>query len=118
MESFLEKYKWFLEDLNKAEKDVKRKVFNGLRLIKKKYFPKEVLKADVGNLINCAFLPILRLYFNNEFTKPFLEKLILILTKFFLGESYSIYIGLKPISSMNLIIMREFFLQHPIPHSI
>jgi len=57
MESFLEKYKWFLEDLNKAEKDVKRKVFNGLRLMKKNYYPKEEIKADVGNLINCALCP-------------------------------------------------------------
>jgi Fe-S oxidoreductase len=57
MESFLEKYKWFLEDLNKAEKDVKRKVFNGLRLMKKNYYPKEEKNADVGNLINCALCP-------------------------------------------------------------
>ena len=57
MESFLEKYKWFLEDLNKAEKDVKRKVFNGLRLMKKNYYPTNEVKADVGNLINCALCP-------------------------------------------------------------
>ncbi len=57
MQEFLDKYKWFMEDLNKAEKDVKRKVLNGLRLVKKNYYPQEERKADVTNLINCALCP-------------------------------------------------------------
>ncbi|NHJ24796.1 MAG: (Fe-S)-binding protein [Candidatus Lokiarchaeota archaeon] len=57
MQEFLDKYKWFMEDLNKVEKDVKRKVLNGLRLVKKNYYPQEERKADVTNLINCALCP-------------------------------------------------------------
>ncbi|MFX0058698.1 MAG: (Fe-S)-binding protein [Candidatus Hodarchaeota archaeon] len=57
MQEFLDKYKWFLEDLNKVEKDVKRKVFNGFRLVKKDFYPEGEYKADVKNLINCALCP-------------------------------------------------------------
>ncbi|MFX0010202.1 MAG: (Fe-S)-binding protein [Candidatus Hermodarchaeota archaeon] len=57
MQEFMEKYKWFIEDLNKVEKDVKRKVLNGLRLVKKNYYPEGEYKADVANLINCALCP-------------------------------------------------------------
>jgi Fe-S oxidoreductase len=57
MQEFMEKYKWFIEDLNKVEKDVKRKVLNGLRLVKKNYYPEGEYKADVTNLINCALCP-------------------------------------------------------------
>jgi fumarate reductase (CoM/CoB) subunit B len=57
MQEFLEKYKWFMEDLNKAEKGVKRKVLNGLRLVKKNFYPQGEYKADVTNLINCALCP-------------------------------------------------------------
>ena len=57
MQEFMEKYKWFIEDLNKVEKDVKRKVLNGLRLVKKNYYPEGEYNADVANLINCALCP-------------------------------------------------------------
>jgi Fe-S oxidoreductase len=57
MEDFLEKYRWFIEDLNKAEKPVKRKIFNNLRLVKKNFFPSSEYKEDVENLINCALCP-------------------------------------------------------------
>ena len=57
MQEFMEKYKWFIEDLNKVEKDVKRKVLNGLRLVKKNFYPEGDYKADVANLINCALCP-------------------------------------------------------------
>jgi fumarate reductase (CoM/CoB) subunit B len=57
VQEFMEKYKWFIEDLNKVEKDVKRKVLNGLRLVKKNFYPEGDYKADVANLINCALCP-------------------------------------------------------------
>ncbi|MFW9952244.1 MAG: hypothetical protein ACFFKA_19155 [Candidatus Thorarchaeota archaeon] len=57
MQEFMEKYRWFIEDLNKVEKNVKRKVLNGLRLVKKNYYPQGEYKADVANLVNCALCP-------------------------------------------------------------
>ncbi|MHA1193668.1 MAG: heterodisulfide reductase-related iron-sulfur binding cluster, partial [Promethearchaeota archaeon] len=57
MEEFMEKYKWFIAEINKTEKDVKRKIFRNLSRVKKNFFPTEEVKADVANLINCALCP-------------------------------------------------------------
>ncbi|MHA1823349.1 MAG: (Fe-S)-binding protein [Promethearchaeota archaeon] len=57
MEEFMEKYKWFIAEINKTEKDVKRKIFRNLSRVKKNFFPTEEVKADVSNLINCALCP-------------------------------------------------------------
>jgi Fe-S oxidoreductase len=57
MQKFLDKYKWFIEELNKLEKEVKRKVFKNMSRVKKIFFPEGDYKADVDNLINCALCP-------------------------------------------------------------
>ena len=53
----MEKYKWFIAEINKADKDVKRKIFRNLSRVKKDFHPTEECKADVSNLINCALCP-------------------------------------------------------------
>ena len=57
MQEFLDKYKWFIEELNKVEKEVKRKVFRNMSRVKKNFFPEGEYKADIDNLINCALCP-------------------------------------------------------------
>lgn len=57
MQEFLDKYRWFIEELNKVEKDVKRKVFRNMSRVKKEFFPEGDHKADIDNLINCALCP-------------------------------------------------------------
>ncbi|NVM45125.1 MAG: hypothetical protein HWN79_09420, partial [Candidatus Lokiarchaeota archaeon] len=54
MQEFLDKYRWFIEELNKVEKDVKRKVIKNISRVKKSFFPEGDYKADIDNLINCA----------------------------------------------------------------
>ncbi len=53
----LERYKWMIPILNKADRDVKRKIFKNLRLVKKNFYPEGEYKADVKNLINCMLCP-------------------------------------------------------------
>ena len=57
MQEFLEKYRWFIVELNKAEKEVKRKVFRNMSRVKKNFFPEGDYKADIDGLINCALCP-------------------------------------------------------------
>ena len=57
MQEFLDKYRWFIEELNKVEKDVKRKVIKNISRVKKSFFPEGDYKADIDNLINCALCP-------------------------------------------------------------
>lgn len=57
MQEYLDKYRWFIEELNKVEKEVKRKVFKNMSRVKKNFFPKGDYKADIDNLINCALCP-------------------------------------------------------------
>lgn len=57
MQEFLDKYKWFIEELNKVEKEVKRTVFRNMSRVKKNFFPEGEYKADIDNLINCALCP-------------------------------------------------------------
>ena len=57
MQEFLDKYRWFVEELNKVEKEVKRKVIKNISRVKKNFFPEGDHKADIDNLINCALCP-------------------------------------------------------------
>ncbi|NVM18348.1 MAG: (Fe-S)-binding protein [Candidatus Lokiarchaeota archaeon] len=57
MQEFLDKYRWFIEELNKVEKEVKRKVIKNISRVKKNFFPEGDHKADIDNLINCALCP-------------------------------------------------------------
>jgi len=57
MQEFLDKYRWFIEELNKVEKEVKRKVIKNISRVKKNFFPVGEYKADIDNLINCALCP-------------------------------------------------------------
>ncbi|HUW89734.1 MAG TPA: (Fe-S)-binding protein [Candidatus Nanopelagicaceae bacterium] len=57
MQEFFDKYRWFIEELNKVEKEVKRKVIKNISRLKKDFFPEGDYKADIDNLINCALCP-------------------------------------------------------------
>lgn len=53
----LKKYKWILPLINKADRDVKRKIMKAFRKKKDNFYPEGEFKADVKNLINCMLCP-------------------------------------------------------------
>ncbi|MFX1488477.1 MAG: (Fe-S)-binding protein [Promethearchaeota archaeon] len=53
----LEKYKWIIPLLSKADREVRRKILKNLRLVQENFYPKGEFKADVKNLINCMLCP-------------------------------------------------------------
>ena len=55
--SILERYKWMIPLLNNADKEVRRKIFKNLRLVKKNFYPEGELKANIKDLINCMLCP-------------------------------------------------------------
>ena len=55
--SIIERYKWMIPLLNNADKEVRRKIFKNLRLVKKNFYPEGELKANIKDLINCMLCP-------------------------------------------------------------
>lgn len=53
----LKKYKWILPLINKADRDVKRKIMKAFRKKKDNFYPEGEFKADIKNLINCMLCP-------------------------------------------------------------
>ena len=57
IEETLKKYKWILPLIETADRETRSILMKNFRQRKKNFFPKEEVKADVDNLINCMLCP-------------------------------------------------------------